>query len=55
MIESRNGYKGLGPTLVILETLFFGAMWWMSAHSAAVKWFLRPVVDYLLPPIQSLI
>jgi hypothetical protein len=33
--------------------IFFRVMWFMSAHAEAVKPFLRPLVDYLLPPIKS--
>ena len=42
--------KGLWPTLIIFEVLFLGAMWWMG-DAVAVKSFLKPLVDYLLPQV----
>lgn len=55
MVKGGDSYKGLWPTLIILETLFLCAMWLMGQHTVAVKSFFRPLVDYLLPQIASLI
>ena len=54
MAKGENSFtKGLWPTLIIFEVLFLGAMWWIGDHAVAVKSFLKPLVDYLLPQVAK--